>query len=37
MYGAAVQKLNQASEAGRSSGSGLTMKVRGLGGPLCGR
>lgn len=33
MYGAAVQKLNQASEAGRMSGSGLTMKIRGLGGP----
>jgi len=33
MYSAAVQKLNQASEKGRMSGSGLTMKVRGLGGP----
>ena len=32
MYSAAVQKLNQASEKGRMSGSGLTMKVRGLGG-----
>ena len=33
MYSAAVQKLNEASERGRMSGSGLTMKVRGLGGP----
>lgn len=32
LYGAAVQKLNDASEKSRMSGSGLTMKVRGLGG-----
>lgn len=33
LYGAAVQKLNEASERSRMSGSGLTLKVRGLGGP----
>ena len=33
LYSAAVQKLNDASEKSRMSGSGLTMKVRGLGGP----
>jgi len=33
LYGAAVQKLNEASERSRMSGSGLQMKVRGLGGP----
>jgi hypothetical protein len=32
LYSAAVQKLNEASEKSRMSGSGLTMKVRGLGG-----
>jgi hypothetical protein len=32
LYGAAVQKLNDASDKSRMSGSGLTMKVRGLGG-----
>jgi len=32
LYGAAVQKLNESSEKARMSGSGLTMKVRGLGG-----
>lgn len=32
LYGAAVQKLNEASERSRLSGSGLTLKVRGLGG-----
>ena len=31
LYSAAVQKINMASEAARMSGSGLTMKVRGLG------
>jgi len=31
MYSAAVAQLNQSSEKARMSGSGLTMKVRGLG------
>ena len=31
MYSAAVQRLNDASEKARYSGSGLTLKVRGLG------
>lgn len=31
LYSAAVEKLNLASERSRMSGSGLTMKVRGLG------
>lgn len=31
LYGAAVQKINMASEASRMSGSGLVMKNRGLG------
>lgn len=33
LFGAAVQKLNDTSERSRMSGSGLTLKVRGLGGP----
>jgi hypothetical protein len=33
LYGAAVQKLNQVSEESRMSGSGLRLKMRGLGGP----
>lgn len=32
LYSAAVEKLNLASERSRMSGSGLTMKLRGLGG-----
>jgi hypothetical protein len=31
MYGAAVTQLNQSSEKARYSGSGLTLKIRGLG------
>ena len=31
LYGAAVSRLNEESEAARMSGSGLTLKVRGLG------
>lgn len=31
MYAAAVQRLNESSEKARMSGSGLTLKVRGLG------
>lgn len=31
MYGATVQKINQSSDLAKMSGSGLTMKVRGLG------
>ena len=31
LYAAAVQRLNQSSEQARMSGSGLTLKVRGLG------
>lgn len=31
MYGAVVQKINQSSDLATMSGSGLTMKVRGLG------
>ena len=31
MYSAAVARLNEASEKARYSGSGLTLKVRGLG------
>ena len=31
MYGAAVARLNETSEASKHSGSGLTMKIRGLG------
>jgi len=30
LYSAAVMQLNEASESARYSGSGLTMKVRGL-------
>ena len=30
LYGAAVQRLNEVSEDARFSGSGLTLKVRGL-------
>ena len=31
LYSAAVQKINQSSESSKMSGSGLTMKIRGLG------
>jgi len=31
MYGAAVQNVNRASEMARYSGSGMTMKIRGMG------
>jgi len=31
MYGAAVQNVNRVSEMARYSGSGMTMKIRGMG------
>jgi len=31
MYGASVQRLNDSSDDARMSGSGLTLKIRGMG------